>query len=198
MGEEEWGMVRRLRAHSLLRSFAGALLVLGLAACSEDSDSVETVIDAPVASATGAPTGEGPIAVAASSSEAELAERRAESGDTLKSMSVDFTSPETIAGTVTPDDEASSCSGPGNLVEGEAFAVRFASAADAKVTEFALVVQGTYEGPGSYAADVSWTDASGPQTALGTVYVYDDEMSGEFFHEEDPAFAGTWECRFDA
>ncbi len=182
---------------SLVRSLGALLLIAGLAACSDDSDSVETVVDAPVASEAGTPTGEGPIAVAASSSEAALAERRAEAGGNLKSVSVDFTVPEAIAGKVSPERDTAACSGPGNLVEGEPFEVRFASAADAKVTDFALVIQGTYEGPGSYAADLSWTDASGPQTALGTVYVYDDEMSGEFFHEAAPSLSGTWECRFN-
>lgn len=190
-------MVRRSLAHSFVASIGAVLLVAGLTACSGDNDAVETVVDAPVVSEAGAPVGEGPIAVAASNSEAALAAQRAAAGDTLKSIEVDFTSPDTIAGKLTPETDTSACSGPGNLVEGDAFEVRFAAAKDAKVTDFALVVQGTYEGPGSYAADLSWTDASGPQNALGTVYVYDDEMSGEFFHEEAPALAGTWDCRFN-
>lgn len=190
-------MVRRLSPHSLVVSFGAALLVLGLSACSGGSDGVETVVDVSVASEGDVPTGEGPIAVAASNSEADLAARRAEAGNTLKSIAVDFTGPDAIAGKVTPEKDTSFCSGPGTVVDGEAFEVQYASATDAKVTDFSLVTQGSYEGPGSYAADLSWTDGSGPQKMLGTVYVYDDEMSGEFFHEANPALAGTWECRFN-
>ena len=197
MREEEWGMPRRSHSHSLVVSLGSVLLLLGLAACSSDTDSVETVVDASAPADTGAPTGEGPIAVAASSSEAALAQRRAEAGDTLKSFSVDFTAPDAIAGKVSPDRESSFCSGPGNVVEGESFEVRYTVANDARVSEFALTTQGSYEGPGSYAADLSWTDATGPQKALGTVYVYDDEMSGEFVNEAAPAVAGTWDCRFN-
>ncbi len=195
-GGEEWGMVRSPRSRFLIRLVAPAFLIVGLVGCSGGSDGVETVVDAPTAVDSGATTGEGPIAVAASSSEAALAARRAEAGKTLKSLTVEFTAPDTVAGKVKPEKDGGFCSGPGTVVDGESFEVSYSAAKDAKVTAFSLVTQGSYEGPGSYAADLSWTDAAGPQKAQATVYVYDDEMSGEFVHEGPPALSGTWECRF--
>ncbi len=189
-------MVRRPHPRFLVPLVASAVLLVGLAGCSGGSDGVETVVDAPTAVDAGAVTGEGPIAVAASSSEAALAARRAEAGKTLKSLSVEFGAPDPLAGKVKPEDDGAFCSGPGTVVDGESLEVSYSAANDAKVTAFSLVTQGSYEGPGSYAADLSWTDATGPQKALATVYVYDDEMSGEFVHEGSPALSGTWECRF--
>lgn len=171
--------------------------MIGLAGCSGESDGVETVVDAPTAVDSGATTGEGPIAVAASSSEAALAARRAEAGNTLKSITVEFTAPDSVAGKVKPESKGSFCSGPGTVVDGESFEVSYKAAGDAKVTSFSLLTQGSYEGPGSYSADLSWTDVTGPQKMLATVYVYDDEMSGEFVHQGSPAISGTWECRFE-
>ena len=190
-------MVRRPLPWFLVPLVASAALMFGLAGCSGGSDGVETVVDAPTSVDSGATTGEGPIAVAASSSEAALAARRAEAGKTLKSLAVEFTAPDSVAGKVKPEDEGAFCSGPGTVVDGESFEVSYTAAGDAKVTSFSLVTQGSYEGPGSYAADLSWTDATGPQKLLATVYVYDDEMSGEFVHEDSPAISGTWECRFE-
>ena len=190
-------MVRRPRPRFFVPLVASAALMLGLAGCSGESDGVETVVDAPTSVDSGATTGEGPIAVAAASSEAALAARRAEAGDTLKSLTVEFTAPDSVAGKEKPKSEGAFCSGPGTVVDGESFEVSYTAAGDAKVTSFSLVTEGSYEGPGSYAADLSWTDATGPQKLLATVYVYDDEMSGEFVHEGSPALSGTWECRFE-
>ena len=86
------------------------------------------------------------------------------------------------------------------LAKGETLKLTYAiylHTGDAKVTSFSLLTQGSYEGPGSYSADLSWTDVTGPQKMLATVYVYDDEMSGEFVHQGSPAISGTWECRFE-
>ena len=190
-------MVRRPRPRFFVPLVASAALMLGLAGCSGESDGVETVVDAPTSVDSGATTGEGPIAVAAASSEAALAARRAEAGDTLKSLTVEFTAPDSVAGKETPESEVAFCSGPGTVVDGESFEVSYTAADDAKVTSFSLVTQGSYEGPGSYAADLSWADATGAQKLPATVYVYDDEMSGEFVHEGSPALSGTWECRFE-
>ena len=196
-GREEWGMVRRPRSRFLVCLVAPAALMFGLVGCSSGSDGVETVVDAPTVVDSGATTGEGPIALAASSSEAALAARRAEAGKTLKSLTVEFTAPDSVAGKVKREGKGAFCSGPGTVVDGESFEVSYAAVGDAKVTSFSLVTQGSYEGPGSYAADLSWTDGTGPQNLLATVYVYDDEMSGEFVHEGSPALSGTWECRFE-
>ena len=190
-------MVRRPRSRFLVRIVFPAALMFGLVGCSSGSDGVETVVDAPTTVDSGATTGEGPIAVAASSSEAALAARRAEAGITLKSLAVEFSAPDSLAGKVTPKSEGAFCSGPGTVVDGESFEVSYTAAGDAKVSSFSLVTQGSYEGPGSYAADLSWTDATGSQNLLATVYVYDDEKSGEFVHDGSPALSGTWECRFE-
>ncbi len=190
-------MVRRPRSRFLVRIVLPAALMFGLVGCSSGSDGVETVVDAPTTVDSGATTGEGPIAVAASSSEAALAARRAEAGITLKSLAVEFSAPDSLAGKVTPKSEGAFCSGPGTVVDGESFEVSYTAAGDAKVSSFSLVTQGSYEGPGSYAADLSWTDATGSQNLLATVYVYDDEKSGEFVHDGSPALSGTWECRFE-
>lgn len=194
-------MLRRLHS-PFIRSSAFVVsvvfAVIGLGACSGASDSVETIVDAPAAADSAVAGAEGPIAVAAASSEAALAARRAEAGDILKSFTVDFTGPESLAGKVTPKSDGAFCSGPATVADGGAFEVGYAATeADAKITSFSLSTQGSYEGPGSYAAELSWTDASGPQTLLATVYVYDDEMSGEFFYEGSPSIAGTWDCRFE-
>ena len=65
-------MVRRPLPWFLVPLVASAALMFVLAGCSGGSDGVETVVDAPTAVDSGATTGEGPIAVAASSSEAAL------------------------------------------------------------------------------------------------------------------------------
>ncbi len=194
-------MLRRPGTPFLVRLVASAALMIGLAGCSGGSDGVETVVgtvvETPTVVDSGSSTGEGPIAVAASSSEAALATRRADAGNTLASITVDFVAPDSLAGTVTPETEGAFCSGPGTVVDGESFEVSYSAADEARITSFSLVTQGSYEGPGSYAADLAWTDATGPHAHLATVFVYDDEMSGEFVHEGSPALSGTWECRFE-
>lgn len=186
---------------SLTVRIAGLAVVLaaGALGCSNSADdAVDTFASDTVAAAadTGAGSvGEGPLAVAAASSEAELAKRRAEAGATLKSFTVTVTAPADLAAKFTPDTSGSLCSGPGTVVDGESFEVSYTSSKDTKVTALALKTQGSYEGPGSYAAEISFT-TDAPVTGTGTVFVYDDEMSGEFELSTPSAITGTWECRF--
>jgi hypothetical protein len=171
-----------------------------MAGCSNSADdAVDTFAPADgsvAAQGTGGESvGEGPLAVAAASSEAELAARRAAAGDTLKSFSVTVTAPEGLAGKISPDTTGAFCSGPGTVVDGESFEVSYTTAKDTKVAKLSLKTQGSYEGPGSYAADISFTTDSAV-SGTGTVFVYDDEMSGEFELAAPTAITGTWECRF--
>ncbi len=187
------------RWSSALRTVAlvGAL-ILGATACSNSSeDVVDTfaAVDAPAADSGAATAGEGPLAVAAASSEAELARRRAEAGDTLKSFTVTVTAPAALAGKISPDTNGALCSGPGTVVDGESFEVSFTAAKDTKVTALSMKTQGSYEGPGSYSAEIT-VAGDAPVTGTGTVFVYDDEMSGEFALTTPTPLTGTWECRF--
>lgn len=173
-------------------------LVLGATACSASSDdAVDTFAPANVPAVDGgaATAGEGPLAVAAANSEAELARRRAEAGDTLKAFTVTIAEPPALAGKITPDSTGSVCSGPGTVVDGESFEVSFTAAKDTKVTALSMKTQGSYEGPGSYAAEITFAGGA-PVTGTGTVFVYDDEMSGEFALATPAKLTGTWECRF--
>ena len=173
-------------------------LVLGATACSGSSDdAVDTFasIDAPAVDSGAATAGEGPLAVAAASSEAELARRRAEAGDTLKSFTVTISEPVALAGKITPDTTGALCSGPGTVVDGESFEVSFTVAKDSNVTGLSIKTLGSYEGPGSYSAEITSTGET-PMAGTGTVFVYDDEMSGEFALTTPAQLTGTWECRF--
>jgi hypothetical protein len=192
--------MNRTRWSLSLRSFGlVTVLVVGALGCSNSSDdAVDTFAPADASAAVDAgaeSAGEGPLAVAAASSEAELARRRAEAGDTLKSFTVTVAAPADLAGKITPESGGAFCSGPGTVVDGESFEVSYTAAKDTKMSALTLKTQGSYEGPGSYAAEISFT-TDGPVTGTGTVFVYDDEMSGEFELSDPTPITGTWECRF--
>jgi hypothetical protein len=177
----------------------------GPAGSTEAVSAAETAVTGQVSSPDGDPgvddagiTGEpvGPIAVAASSSEAALAEQRSEAGNKLKTVTVEVTEPGDLAGKSKPNVDNARCSGPGNLVEGEPFTVSYTKA-DGKIGSFTLTALGSYEGPGTYSADAKWTDGSGEYTGIGSMFVYDDESSGEFaLTAEAKTLNGVWNCSF--
>lgn len=171
--------------------------VLGLAACGGSDASDTAASDGTVAASAESTAGSvGPLAVAASSSDAKVIENRAGAGTSLTSASVEFTAPADVAGKADPAPADAACSGPGTVVEGESFAVSYTKADGAKVSAFSAKTQGSYEGPGSYSADFTWTAGGAPQTGSGTVFVYDDEASGEFEIAAATPVTGTWTCVF--
>ena len=185
---------------SALRGFVVGITIVVLASCGSSAKDTLALTDTEVGSLSqtdGQVTGgAGPIAAAASSSEAALTARRAEAGSTLKAFSVTLTAPADVAGEAKVDLAGAACSGPGTLVEGGSFALAFAKAKNGKVSAFSAKAQGTYEGPGNYSAAFTWTSPAGAKTGTGTMFVYDDEASGEFAIEGDAPVTGTWTCTF--
>lgn len=178
----------------LRRGVSIACAFLALTSCG--SGAKDTL--APLSTDAGTPTvvGAGPIAVAAASSEAALEAQRAEAARTLKAFAVTFTIPGDLAGEVKADTTGASCAAPGTVPEGGPYELAYTSSKNAKVTAFSAKTQGTYEGPGNYSANFTWTGSSGAKTGTGTIFVYSDEESGEFSVEGSDPLAGTWQCEF--
>ncbi len=185
---------------SALRGFVVGMMIVVLASCGSSTKDTLALTDTEAGSSSQTDGqvagGAGPIAAAAASSEAALAAQRADAGSTLKGFSVTFSAPAEIAGEAKVDLVGATCSGAGTVVEGSPFELAFATAKNAKVSAFSAKAQGTYEGPGNYSAAFTWTAPGGAKTGTGTMFVYDDEASGEFAIEGDAPVAGTWKCTF--
>ena len=183
------------------RMVAIGAAVVALAACS-GSKADDTLALLPTeeqvadSAAAATDTGAGPIAQAESNAEAALAAQREGAASNLKEVSITFESPADVAGTAKVSTDGAECTGPGNAVDGGTFALVYTDGKDAKVAAFSAKTQGSYEGPGSYAAEFAWTAPSGPVTGTGSVFVYEDEMSGEFEVTGDTVLTGSWECEF--
>ena len=189
-----WRSKQPRRFRLLLATGLAALLLNGCSASSSDTlGALGTDASGPVLNDVAA----GPVAMAAASSEAALAAQRAAAGETLKALTVTFTEPAAEAGAAKADLGGAVCPSPGNVAESAPFALAFAAAKGSAVSLFSATTEGTYEGPGSYSATFAWTGAAGAKTATGTLFMYDDELSGEFAVEGADPLAGTWECEFN-